>query len=83
MMQKQTKTVPLITSSKQFSSQQNTMRGDTKTRLDDLKLVSIDCKKDVRHVSACFHYGKVKANHLSMAIAILRKWRHLEPESAQ
>ncbi len=43
----------------------------------------IDCKKDGRRVSASFHYRKVKLKHLSMAVAILRKWRHLEPESAQ
>ncbi len=44
---------------------------------------TIDCKKDGRRNSASFHYRKVKLNHLSMAVAILRKWRHLEPESAQ
>ncbi len=44
---------------------------------------AIDCKKDGRRVSASFHYRKVKLKHLSMAVAILRKWRHLEPESAQ
>ncbi len=45
---------------------------------------AIDCKKDGRSVSASFHYRKVKANHLSMAVAenYLRKLRHLEPESA-
>ncbi len=44
---------------------------------------AIDFKKDGRRVSASFHYRKVKLKHLSMAVAILRKWRHLEPESAQ
>ncbi len=36
-------------------------------------------KKDGRHVSASFHYRKVKRMHLSMAAAILSKLHHLEP----
>ncbi len=44
---------------------------------------TIDCKKDGRRISSSFHYRKVKSKDLSMAVAILRKWRHLEPEFAQ
>ncbi len=51
--------------------------------LFEMLVLPIDCKKDGRRVSASFHYRKVKLKHLSMAVAILRKWHHLEPESAQ
>ncbi len=50
---------------------------------DLFSISTIDCKKDGRHVSASFHYRKVKRLRLSMAAAILSKLRNLEPESVQ
>ncbi len=39
--------------------------------------------KKKRRISVSFHCRKVKRINLSMAVAILSKLRHLEPESAQ